>query len=172
MFYNWGFKASYFSGVKDSWGINFSIWKSGESNNSTEFKHTIKDLIDGQIIDIGTKIIYNLDLEESFSYWIKEDVKNKKTKDAPLLSSAINVKQIGRGRIVDGALGYYVNLSNNVYKNISNVFLLSSTSSTENGISIIKENYMKVVSNFAVRRLVIGKDITWINQKDEKLNLI
>ena len=89
-----------------------------------------------------------------------------------MLSSAINVKQIGRGRIVDGALGYYVNLSNNVYKNISNVFLLSSTSSTENGISIIKENYMKVVSNFAVRRLVIGKDITWINQKDEKLNLI
>lgn len=161
------FKASYFSGVKESWGISFSIWKSGESNNITEFKHTVKDLINGQIIGIGTKIIYNLDLEKSFSDWIKEDVIGNNTKDAPQLSSAINVKQKGRGRIIDGALGYYVNVSNNVYKNISDVFLLSSASSTANGISITKENYMKVVSNFAARKLVTGKEITWINQKDE-----
>lgn len=161
------FKASYFSGVKDSWGINFSIWKIGESNNTTEFKHTIKELKDGEIMDVGTKIIYNLDLEESFSDWIKEDVKNNKSFDVPQLSNAINISQKGIGRLMDKALGYYINVSNNVYKNTSDVFLLSSTATMGHGISITKENYVKVVSNFAARRIITGKEITWINQKDE-----
>lgn len=52
-------------------------------------------------------------------------------------------------------------------KNDTDVYLLSSASSTANGISIFPENFKKIVSNFAARKLITGKYVTWLNDKDE-----
>lgn len=38
-----------------------------------------------------------------------------------------------------------------------------------NGISIIPENYFKVISNFSARKLITNDYASWINQKDEYL---
>lgn len=165
------FNASHFDDCSKDWGISFSIWSSGECLNKNTFTHKVKDIdTEGNIVNVLDKQIYNLDdCKKTCSDWIKEEVKKIKTKDAPQLSSAINVKQKGRGRLVDGALGYYVNGGNNVYKNNTDVYLLSSAGSVGNGISIIKDNIEKVCVNFATRKLISGKYNTWINQKDEYL---
>lgn len=163
------FSASNFADAKNNWGIAFTTWKSGKTNNKTTFDVIMKefDPYTQCIVNRGNKKVYNLDDEKSSSEWIKEETKNIKTKDAPQLTNAVNIKQQGRGAIIPNALGYYVNVSNNVYKNTTDVFLLTSTATTANGISIIRENLMKVVSNFAARKLISGKYITWKNDKDE-----
>ncbi len=165
------FQASHFSDVKGAWGIDFSIWSSGETIDKNEFIHSIKDIDENnEIKNIGIKNIYNLDYEKcTCSDWIKEEVKKMKTFDAPQLGSALVVKQKGKGNLVDNALGYYVNVGNSVYKNTTDVFIVSSTSSMAHGISIIEENFLKVVCNFSARKLITGKYSNWINDKDEYL---
>lgn len=163
------FNAKNFNDCKESWGIGFSIWKTGKCIDKNNFIHEVKMLdSNNNIIKTMNKNIYNLDdREETCSDWIKKEVIRMKTKDAPQMSSAIKIKQKGRGKLVDGALGYYVNVGNSIYKNNTDVYLLSSAGSTANGISIIPENFKKVCSNFASRKLITGKYNNWINQKDE-----
>lgn len=48
---------------------------------------------------------------------------------------------------------------------------MSSTSSMAHGISIIPENYFKVISNFSARKLITNDYANWINDKDEALSL-
>lgn len=164
------FQASHFADVKGVWGIDFSIWSSGETINKNEFIHELKDVDDdNNIITTGYKNIYNIDGKETCSDWIKEDIKKLKTEDAPQLGSALIVKSKGVGNLVPGALGYYVNVGNSVYKNSTDVFIVSSTSSMGHGISIIPTNFMKVVANFSARKIITGKYANWTNDKDEYL---
>lgn len=164
------FQASHFADVKGVWGIDFSIWSSGETINKNEFIHELKDVDDdNNIITTGYKNIYNIDGKETCSDWIKEDIKKLKTEDAPQLGSALIVKSKGVGNLVPGALGYYVNVGNSVYKNSTDVFIVSSTSSMGHGISITHTNFMKVVSNFSARKIITGKYANWTNDKDEYL---
>lgn len=158
------FNASHFSDVSDKWGITFNIWKSGKTDDTHNFIHGLIDNVDGEIKHIGEKNIYNINDTNSASDWIKEDIKKIKTNDAPQLSSALICKQKGRGKLIDGALGYYVNVANNVCSNAQNVYIVSSCSSMANGISIMTQNFSRVASNFAARKLVVGN---WINDKDE-----
>lgn len=162
------FQASHFADVKGVWGVDFAIWSSGETSDKTNFIHTLKDLDgDNQIISTGTKTIYNLDGMATCSDWIKSDVEKMKTFDAPQMTNALFIKPCGRGKIVENAIGYYVNVSNTVYENSGNVFITSSCAAKANGISIIPDNFKKVVSNFAARKLISGKYANWINDKDE-----
>jgi hypothetical protein len=162
------FQASNFADVKDSWGISFSIWKTGESRNKNSFDFNVMEITSaGDIISSGEKKLYNLDNTKSCSDWIKEGLSKYRTDDAPQMTTAINYKQDGRGKLIQGALGYYVNVSNNIYKNVSDVYLLSSTASTANGVSVMEDNFERVISNFAARRIITGKYINWINVKDE-----
>jgi hypothetical protein len=162
------FQASNFADVKDNWGIAFSVWKSGVTKDKNNFLFKVNEIKESaEIATTEIKKIYNLDNVKSCSDWIKEDVATMKTSDAPQMTNAINIKQQGRGKLVEGALGYYVNVSNNVYKNPTDVYLLSGTASTANGISILEENFDKVISNFSARRLISGTYINWINVKDE-----
>ncbi len=111
------------------------------------------------------KTIYNIDNILSFSDWIKRNIKQEKTFDAPQMSSAINIKdRNGRGKIAKNSIGYYVNVGNNVFKNTSGIYLLSTTSNEANGISVLQKNYLDVVCNFTARKSIKS---TWINQKDE-----
>ena len=158
------FNAGYFSDVSEDWGIDFTVWSPGPSEACRDFPHTLIELSEGRLIPVGRKNIYNMDGETTGSDWCKEPLGKVKAVDAPQLSSALKWKQKGRGKLVPGALGYYYNVSNNVYQNAKCVFLLSSTSTAANGISVLPANFLRVTANFTARKL-IAQD--WTNAKDE-----
>ena len=160
------FKASHFADVADNWGISFSIWHNGETFEKNNFNYTLIDNENGEIVEIGNKVVYNIDGLKTASEWAKEPIKKLKTEDAPQLSSAIKLKQDGQGKLVKDALGYYVNVSNNVYKNQTDVYIVSSCSSMAHGISILPDNFERVCANYASRKLIVGN---WVNSKDEYL---
>lgn len=160
------FKASHFADVADNWGISFSLWYNGITENKNDFEYTLVDNINGEIIEQGKKVVYNIDGLKTASDWCKESIKGLKTEDAPQLSSAIKLKQDGQGKLVKDALGYYVNVSNNVYKNQTDVYIVSSCSSMAHGISILPDNFERVCANYASRKLIVGN---WVNSKDEYL---
>jgi hypothetical protein len=119
----------------------------------------------GQLNKISTKSIYNVDSGKTASEWVREEVKNKKsTLDYPKLSAPLTVKQKGYSKLCEGAFGYFYNNGNNVYYNGTNVGIFTSCFSGKSGLSIIPENYNKVVSLFSARKLI---NSNWINQKDE-----
>lgn len=160
------FKASHFADVADNWGISFSLWYNGITENKNDFEYTLVDNINGEIIEQGKKVVYNIDGLKTASDWCKESIKGLKTEDAPQLSSAIKLKQDGQGKLVKDALGYYVNVSNNVYKNQTDVYIVSSCSSMAHGISILPDNFERVCANYVSRKLIVGN---WVNSKDEYL---
>jgi hypothetical protein len=161
------FNANNFSSVKENWGICFSIWKSELSDNIDRFKFDVIDYVNGNINKISEKIFFNTDNSISTATWIREGLKNVKTYDAPQMTNAINIKQIGSGKLVKGALGYCVNSANSVNENNTYVLITSSASCKGHGVSITKENFMKVLSNYSARKLISGKYSNWINIRDE-----
>jgi hypothetical protein len=167
------FSAGEFEDVSGGWGISFSIWSIGVTKNKSCLVHELKKLNTdssfgiNQIINLGNKQLYNLDNIKSFSYWIKEDVIQLKTYDAPLLSSALVVKEAGYGKLAKDALGYYVNSGNSIYDNAGDVFLLSGCASRGHGISVMPCNFNKVMANFAARKCMVGPFANWQNNKDE-----
>ena len=108
--------------------------------------------------------LYNLDESYPASKWVREEVKGVKTIDAPQIGSALVVKQKGRGKSIRGALGYLGSNGNSIADNTQMVYLLSECSSRANGLSIIPDNFMKVVALFTARKSVSR---TWINNQDE-----
>jgi hypothetical protein len=163
------FNGNHFSNVADNWGISFTIWKCGKTENESEFEHTLIDVSDGngEIFEKNKKNIYNLDNNILASDWVREDVKKLKTFDSPQFTNPINIKTEGktmRGRLVNNALGYFLCGGNNVDMNGHNVGLFSGTYSIANGVSIIHDNFLKCTSLFTARKLIL-KD--WINSKDE-----
>jgi hypothetical protein len=163
------FQASHFADVSDNWGIAFSVWNSGESKDKENFKHSIIDNVEGEIQEIDSKIIYNVDYGYLASDWVREEVKNLKTFDAPQLSSGIKIKDNGKtlsGRMCDKSMGYLVSMANGVYENAQGVTLQTSCSSRGHGLSIIPDNFTKCMALFSVRRLIVGN---WKNDTDEYL---
>lgn len=119
----------------------------------------------GEISNTGVKFIYNIDEGVTASEWVRREIKKKKSNvDLPKLSSALSVKQKGYSKLCEGAFGYFFNAGNNVYYNGTNVGLFSSAFSNKSGLSIIPENYSKVVAMFSARKLI---ETNWLNQKDE-----
>lgn len=165
--YNKGimFCAAEFANVSDAWGITFNIWKSGQTEDIHNFRHTlVKVDKNNDIIKIGEKNQYNAWGGKSMSDWVREPIKGMKTFDHPQLSSAVICKQTGKGRIVDGALGYFGNHANSVRDNKTYVYMLSSCSSRAHGLSIHLQNFIRCTTVFTARKLI---ETTWINDKDE-----
>lgn len=161
------FSAKHFSDTSPAWGITFGIWERGKTKDIHNFNFKCVDTDDkGVIVECGQKNLYNVWHSGKMSDWYKSSIKGMKTHDAPQLSSGVKVKQKGRGKLIDGALGYYTSVANNVCSNAENVFLLSSCASMGNGSSILPSNFLHVCSAFAARKLISGN---WINDKDEYL---
>lgn len=161
------FCASHFADVKSNWGISFSIWNSGRNVDDYNFKYTLIDSSEEEIISIGEKNIYNTDnVMINGCDWVNSFVKKYKTHDAPQMSTAINVKPDGYGRLCNNAFGYYYNVSNIVEKNATDVAIFTSTCSCKNGYSILKDNFIPFTLMFSARKLV---QPDWINGKDNYL---
>lgn len=161
------FNASNFSSVKENWGICFSIWNSELRDSIDNFKFDVIDYVNGNLNKIDEKIFLNTDNSISTATWIREGLKKIKTYDVPQMTNAINIKQTGSGKLVKGALGYCVNSANSVNENNTYVLITSSASCKGHGVSITKENFMTVISNYAARKLISGKYSNWINIRDE-----
>lgn len=160
------FNAGGFSGVSEKWGITFNIWENGVNTDNNNFIHTLVEQKDGEIVECGTKNLYNLNGLQTASDWSKEPIKKIKAKDAPQISSGIKVKQEGRGTLIENALGYLGNNSNNVGMSEMYSAIYSSCSSRAHGYSITADNFDRCTALFAARKLIIGN---WINDKDEYL---
>lgn len=163
------FRASHFADVADNWGISFSVWSCGETFDKHNFNYNLIDNIDGEIKVVGQKTIYNIDNKITAKDWQKEPIKGIKVVEKPTMSSALVIKE-GKNsntKIAENALGCYLNVANNVEHNATFVALYSSSdSSNANGISILPENFGRIMCNFASRKLI---DCTWVNSKDEYL---
>lgn len=161
------FKASYFADVADHWGIAFSLWENGETIDKNNFVHKLVDEIDGELTNVGTKDIYNLDGRMTASVWAKEEIKKLKTFDEPNLSSGIKVRPSNSdtlGTNFIGNIGYFLNAGNNVDKNVQSVALFTSAYGNGHGHGINADNFERVVTLFSARRLV---SCNWQNWADE-----
>ena len=124
--------------------------------------------IEGGVKYVGEKVFWNMDGGVPASEWVRQEVKSKKTHQncVPIMSALNTATETteSRGSVCDGYLGYMVSVANSVYKNGTDVFIVSSASTMGNGLSVIPENFEKCCSLFAARRS-IKRD--WLNDQDE-----
>ena len=163
------FNAGYFADTSMNWGINFSIWTSGETTDKNNFKHDLVDANEnGEIVKVGEKNIYNTDGLEPMGDWVVEKKKKNLVEWLPL-TNGINVKNDGkiRGTKMDSnALGYFHNNANSVCYNPQYVNLFTSVFASVNGCEYYPSNFLRCTCAFTARKLVHGN---WINDKDEYL---
>ena len=134
----------------------------------TKFPHRLVVMEDGEIKEIGTKTIYNTDGYMTMSEWVKSKEKYELVESLPL-TSGIGVRFDGKestNKLGKGSLGYFHNNANSVCCNPQYVNIFTSVFSSAHGLDIRHENFLRVCSAFAARKLI---DSNWINQKDEYL---
>ena len=161
------FKASHFADVADSWGISFSIWHNGETFEKNNFNYTLIDNENGEIVEIGNKVVYNIDGLKTASEWAKEPIKKLKTFETINVSSAIKIRpdtSDNRGTNFEGSFGYFLNAGNNVDMNTQKVSLFTMAYGNGNGHGINTDNFDRCTALFSARRLV---DKNWQNWIDE-----
>lgn len=160
------FKASHFADCADNWGIAFSFWTNGVCEDKENFVHTLIDVEDNQIVELGKKRIYNIDYSQSAKTWLK-DTNNLQLVDRPTMSNGITIKngKNSNTKIDVNAIGCYLNVANNVEHNTQFIALFtSSDSSNANGTSITYNNFERISTIFSARKLI---ENTWINWADE-----
>jgi hypothetical protein len=164
------FEASNFSDVANGWGIAFSIFgKPNNVKNYFEKDILILDKLDNNEVEIkkiGKKILYNTDNLDSATENCKINLKGIKCVDTVQLKNSLTTGCSNIVKVTNNMLAYIDIKANNVESNKSNVSLFSTARSNRGGLSIIKENFNKVTSLFAARKLI---DTNWINCKDEYL---
>jgi len=161
-------KASEFDDINSDWPLSFTIWSNGNTGIKNNFPCVIKDKQkNGEIFDIGKKLIYNLDNEVKASDWIREKLKGSKTFDCIQMKSGLKTKPgKGQGRMTKDSFGYLVTGGNNVYKSKTDVYLLSSAYNLGHGVSITNDNLEDVLSLFSARVISANKT-DWYSERDE-----
>ena len=119
-----------------------------------------------EITKKDVKVIYNTDNIKPASDWVRGKIKGYKTEDAPQMTSALGIKDHGRGNLIQGSLGYMDNSGNNVRYNGTRVGIYTSAFSNGNGVSITQNNIFEVSMLFTSRKLIEGN---WVNWYDEYL---
>jgi hypothetical protein len=159
------FEACHFSDVAKNWGISFTIF--GNELNNNKFNLDVVDFNDSFELEVkDTKEIYNTDNENKLSEFTRLGLKGLKTFDAPQMSSSTNVKQDGRGTVIEKSiyLGTFHTAGNAPYKNTTDVGLYTSCNS--NSHSILKINFFNSLTGFVARKSISPN---WINCKEEYL---
>lgn len=126
---------------KGKWCVLWSMWKIGKTEDKNEFKVKLIDYIDNEVKVIGTKLLYNLDNGYKASDWVREEIKGKKTYKYPNLSSALKIKEGGRGRMVGEPVGVSTlyNLGNDIFHNDRGGSIVNGFT-YKNGISMTAPN--------------------------------
>lgn len=159
------FQASYFADVADSWGIAFSVWKSGTTDNKVEFPHTLVKFEDNEIKAEGTKLLYNTEGLTPANNWINSNTKPPKDIEIITAKSALNISD--KTKKVGSNLGYLINDANNIDASVKGAYFMTMPVSRHIATTEIQtDNYHKCATLFSARKL-ISKN--WINSKDEYL---
>ena len=159
------FQASYFADVADSWGIAFSVWKNGTTENKVEFPHTLVRFEGNEIKAEGTKFLYNTEGLIAANNWINSENKLKKDIEIITAKSALNISD--KTKMVCSNLGYFINDANNIDASVKGAYFMTMPVSRHIATTEIQtDNFHKCVTLFSARKL-ISKN--WINSKDEYL---
>ena len=163
------FKASHFADCSDSWGISFSLWHNGETTDKNNFNYTLIDNENGDIVEVGNKIVYNIDELKTASDWAKEPIKKIETFETINCSSGIKMRpdtSDNRGTNFEGSFGYFLNAGNNVDMNTQKVSLFTMAYGNGHGHGLNDGNFTRCTALFSARKLI---EKNWINSKDEYL---
>jgi len=157
------FQASNFSDVKSTWGISFTMFKQGITNKKVyvDIKQLDKNY---KIETMNKKYLYSIDKNDGCNYWVKKNINNKEKIETPKLTSGLILHQDGYGNLTKNAIAEFVSCGNSVYKNQTDVFILTSAYKNKNGISIELKNYKDFTLFFTARKTIKQN---WINDKDE-----
>ena len=116
------------------------------------------------VVKIGEHTYYNLDGKVKMSDWVRgvlpKCFKSVCTTDG--IKVIPSTAKSATGTTCPGALGYFVNNSNNVCESAQYVILTSLPHSHGHGFNLLPENFDRAVSGFAARRLVA--DNVWNHQ--------
>lgn len=167
------FNGNHFADTKGVWSIDFSIFEK-KSNDCDNISYS-SDILEYNALDgfsiLGKKIINSVSDKNKLSKWVREEIKLVDKKDKvclPHLSSALKVSdRDNQKEVINGYVGSFVGLSNNISNNSTGVGLFSSTPTQGNSnisISIINSNFLKIITSFSARKLIMP---TWENFKDE-----
>jgi len=154
------FNANHFSDTSDNWAIMFIIWESNINDIKNDFNLDVLGINSFTINKVGNKTLHNLDNHiKANSFFIKE----RNSDMMPPIKSFITIDsdKLKNGNI--NAIGYINNHSNNLQQQ-NVIFIASSVISTNGNKSITIENFYKVISLFAARKIVYRD---WINWGDE-----
>lgn len=160
------FNASNFSSVAGSWSVLFSMWIP-EKNPSESFTFDIKELNDDyDIVDCGTKTVFNIDNYNRLSSFITEE--NQDQIMVPHFSSPLKVNDKEIMTLSRDNKGFYGNFGNSVYTNfgVNLACVILTQGNASYARSVTSENLKLCVAAFSGRKLTIE---TWMNQKDEYL---
>ena len=162
------FQASEFSNVSSKWGITFNIWKNGKTTDLHNFIHKLVKNDSANIVEFGSKNIYNVWNKTKGTEWTKEPVKHLKTEDVPNFTSGITIKNTNtRGRNFSNNIGFFWHGGyNNVQGSPQGTGIFSSTCSNGNGHGINEDNFTRCTALFSARKLI---EDNWMNDKDEYL---
>ena len=116
------------------------------------------------VVKIGEHTYYNLDGKVKMSDWVRgvlpKCFKSVCTTDG--IKVIPSTAKSATGTTCPGALGYFVNNSNNVCESAQYVILTSLPHSHGSGFNLLPENFDRAVSGFSARRLVV--DNVWNHQ--------
>ena len=162
------FQASEFSNVSSKWGITFNIWKNGKTTDLHNFIHKLVKNDSANIVEFGSKNIYNVWNKTKGTEWTKEPVKHLKTEDVPNFTSGITIKNTNtRGRNFSNNIGFFWHGGyNNVQGSPQGTGIFSSTCSNGHGHGINEDNFTRCTALFSARKLI---EDNWMNDKDEYL---
>jgi hypothetical protein len=161
------FSAAHFDGVSDTWGIDFSIWRSGvENRDSLSIKIMDLNTNEYEIDYLYDKSIYHTDNHISMSEWANERFV---TEEFPKLSNSLVIKDTKYGsELPKNCFATLISNSNNVAKNAQSVYVVNGGITENVGKHFInKSNIFKLASIFTARKSITGKYANWVNDKDE-----
>lgn len=158
------FQASNFADVSGAWGITFNIWESGVNADNNNFIHTLVERKEGEIVEIGTKNLYNANELTKASDWVKTNT--EKNTEYICFKSGINIgNKVFEGDIK--GLGWFTNGNNNVANSGNDVYIMQTPNDRgKTNVQILPDNFDRCTALFAARKLIVGN---WINDKDEYL---
>ena len=165
--------AGEFSGTSSAWGITFSHWEIGGSDQR-EFDYPVMESIGGGISEAGVWRAQMVGKGETITDWLHETPLSKVVvDDAPLSVNGLEPPKPGAKIstiMTKGWTGYMRNSGNNIQNSDKYVFLLSHGYWNAHGRQVSRENFLRGTLTFSVRRSV-QEDIAahnrlWIQDKD------
>ena len=164
------FNAGEFSDTATNWGISFTLLNSKDKNENIpkSFELQVKKSNQMGIIKLGQHTIYSVPKEKSLSDWVKEIDIRKNTENwknnVPLVTGAFTASKSDPVLYYPkNAIGYAWFKGNNVEYADKETGLFSTNFSKQRGTAITKNNFERVMVNFAIRR---ATQHSWINNKD------